>query len=135
MNKDRDYANNISDNSKDTSNSNDSGKERRFKYEYNPDRCYKCKRLGHFKKDCNKMNKRTKWVLEMKAKREMNKVNAISEKKQDDSNDKTNDENMGLNIQSQTRRNERQIDREEQQQALNYLSQSTNPGRSRSSRS
>ena len=138
LNKNRDYANNISNNSKDASNSNDnSGKERRFRFEYNPERCYKCKRLGHFKKDCGKMSRRTKSILEAKAKREMNKVNAISDKEQNNLNDERNDENMGLNIQSQTKRNERQviINKEEQKQALAYLSQSTNPGQSRSSRS
>ena len=81
------------------------------------------------------MSRRLKTALEEKAKREMNKVNAISEKEKDNSNDKMNDENMGLNIQSQTKRNERQMNKEEQQQALAYLSQSTNPGQSRSRRS
>ena len=41
---------------------------------------------------------------------------------------------MGLSIQSQTKRNERQLNKEEQQHALTYLSQSTNPAQSRSKR-
>ena len=42
---------------------------------------------------------------------------------------------MGLNIQSQTKRNEREMNKEEQRHALAYLSQSTNPAQSRSRRS
>ena len=51
--KDRDYANNISNDTQDK-NDNNSGKERRYRFKFNPDKCYKCKRLGHFKKDCGK---------------------------------------------------------------------------------
>ena len=81
------------------------------------------------------MSNRTKAILERKAKRERSKVNNILEKEKNKEKDKTEDENMGLNIQSQTKRNERQINREEQRQALAYLSQSTNPAQSRSNRS
>ena len=133
LNRNRDYANNISDKSKDSSNSNDNSRQqRRYKYEYNPDRCYRCKRLGHFKKDCFKMSRRTKSILEEKAKREMNKVNNVTRKEENQGSEKTEDENMGLNIQTQTKRNEKQMDK---QQALSYLSQSTNPGQSRSRKS
>ena len=131
-----DYANNISDKSKDSNNNNhNSNQQRRYRFEYNPDRCFKCKRLGHFEKDCMKMSRRTKSILEEKAKREMNRVNNVTRKEETYKSEKTEDENMGLNIQTQTKRNERQTDKEEQQQALSYLSQSTNPGQSRSRRS
>ena len=133
LNRNRDYANNISDKSKDSNNSNDNaGQQRRYKFKYNADKCYRCKKLGHFKKDCIKMSNRTKSILEEKAKRELNKVNNITRKEE---TEKTEDENMGLNIQSQTKRKEQQMNKEEQQQALAYLSQSTNPGQSRSKRS
>ena len=136
LNRTHDYANNISDKSKDTNNNNDnSNQERKYKFEFNPESCYKCRKLGHFKKDCSQMSNRTKSILERKAKRERNKVNNILEKEKNKMKDKTEDENMGLNIQSESNRNERQINRKEQQQALAYLSQSTNPGRSRSNRS
>ena len=134
LNRNRDYANNISDKSKDTRNDN-TNQERQYKYKYNPENCYQCKRLGHFKSDCNKMGKRTKDLLERRAKKERNMINNIVEKQLNKMKEKTEDENMGLNIQTQTKRNERQTNKEEQQQALAYLSQSTNPGRSRHDRS
>ena len=136
LNRNRDYANSISNETKESNNSNDkSSQERKYRFDYNPGRCYACRRLGQFKKDCGQMSDRTKATLERKAKKEHNKINNILEKERNKSKDKEEDENMGLNIQSQTRRNERQMNKEEQQQALAYLSQSTNPGRSRPNRS
>ena len=117
--KNQDYANNISDKSNDNSNSNDkSNQERKYRFEYNPDACYKCKKLGHFQKDCSQMNSRTKAILERKAKRERNKVNNIIERNK--SKDEVKDENMGLNIQSQTKRNERQMNKGEQQRCKHH---------------
>ena len=81
LNKNRDFANNISHKSNDVSNnSNESNQGKRFKFDYNPDVCYKCRKLGHFKKDCSQMSNRTKEILERKAKREKDKINNILEK-------------------------------------------------------
>ena len=100
MIKNHDYANNISDKTNDVNNSNDkSNRERKYRFEYNPDVCYKCKRLGHFQRDCTQMSNRTKALLEKKAKREKDKVNNIVSKEKDKTTHKTEDENMGLNIQ------------------------------------
>ena len=136
LSKSDDFANNISNDRNDTNkDSNKSNQERQFRFEYNPDKCYKCKRMGHFKKDCTQMGNRLKAVLERKAKREKGQINNISTKERERTENEMEDENMGLNIQSQSKRNERQTNKEEQQHALAFLSQSTNPAQSRSRRS